>query len=115
MRILVDYRAALRARTGVGAYIHELVKAYTAAHHDDAVAVFTSSWKDRPRPTVAGELGVTVVDSRIPVRVLNYLWHRAEWPNVEMFVGEDIAVDVQLSGVQRSGSLVTSRSTESEP
>jgi glycosyltransferase involved in cell wall biosynthesis len=87
MRILVDYRAALRARTGVGAYIHELIKAYTSAHHDDAVAVFTSSWKDRPRPTVAGELGVTVIDRRIPVRVLNYLWHRAEWPPVEALTG----------------------------
>jgi glycosyltransferase involved in cell wall biosynthesis len=92
MRILVDYRAALRARTGVGAYIHELVKAYTSAYRDDAVAVFSSSWKDRPLPTVAGELNVAVVDSRIPVRVLNYLWHRAEWPPVETLAGRvDVA------------------------
>ena len=35
MRILVDYRAALRARTGVGEYIHELVRAYTAASDDE--------------------------------------------------------------------------------
>ena len=56
MRILVDYRAALRARTGVGAYIHELVRAYTGAYHDDEVAVFTSSWKDRPAAALAAEL-----------------------------------------------------------
>jgi glycosyltransferase involved in cell wall biosynthesis len=92
MRILVDYRAALRARTGVGAYIHELVKAYASAHRDDAVSVFTSSWKDRPLPTVASDLGVSVVDSRIPVRVLNYLWHRAEWPPIETLAGHvDVA------------------------
>ena len=32
MRILVDYRPALRARTGVGEYMHELVRAYTAEY-----------------------------------------------------------------------------------
>ena len=79
MRILVDYRAALRGRTGVGEYIHELVGAYAAAS-DDRVTVFTSSWKDRPAEGLSAELNVDVIDRRIPVRVLNLLWHRAEWP-----------------------------------
>lgn len=82
MRILVDYRPALRARTGVGEYIHTLVQAYTAAH-DDEVTIFTSSWKDRPPPALASELRARVVDRRVPVSVLNYLWHRVEWPPVE--------------------------------
>jgi hypothetical protein len=43
MRILVDYRPAVRRRTGVGEYMHELTRAYTAAF-DDEVTVFTSSW-----------------------------------------------------------------------
>lgn len=90
MRILVDYRPALRARTGVGEYMHEIVRAYTAAH-DDEVAVFTSSWKDRPRPDTAAELGARVIDRRVPVRVLNYLWHKAQWPPIEMLAG---AIDV---------------------
>jgi glycosyltransferase involved in cell wall biosynthesis len=90
MRILVDYRPALRARTGVGEYIHRLVQAYTATHRDD-VTVFTSSWKDRPAAGLAGDLGVRVVDRQIPVAVLNYLWHRAEWPPVETLAG---AIDV---------------------
>ena len=86
MRILVDYRPALRARTGVGEYIRQLVHAYTATHHDD-VSVLTSSWKDRPAPTLARELGARVIDRRVPVSVLNYLWHRLEWPPVETFSG----------------------------
>jgi glycosyltransferase involved in cell wall biosynthesis len=86
MKILVDYRPALRERTGVGEYIHRLVAAYTAAHRDE-VGVFTSSWKDRPAATLAGELGAAVVDRRVPVRVLNYLWHRAGWPPVERLAG----------------------------
>lgn len=86
MRILVDYRPALRARTGVGEYIHQLVRAYAAAH-DDEVAVFTSSWKDRPPASLAAELGAEVIDRRVPVGVLNYLWHRIEWPPVETLAG----------------------------
>ncbi len=87
MRILVDYRPALRARTGVGEYIHTLVGAYTA-RTDDIVTLFTSSWKDRLPPSVAHDLRARLVDRRVPVSVLNYLWHRVEWPNVEMLAGD---------------------------
>jgi len=87
MRILVDYRPALRARTGVGEYIHTLVGAYTA-RTDDTVTLFTSSWKDRLAPSIAHDLRAKCVDRRIPVSVLNYLWHRVEWPNVEMLAGD---------------------------
>ena len=86
MRILVDYRPALRARTGVGEYIRELVQAFTAAYRDEVV-IFTSSWKDRPAPTTAAVLGVQVIDRRVPVAVLNYLWHRLEWPPIESLAG----------------------------
>jgi glycosyltransferase involved in cell wall biosynthesis len=84
VRILIDYRPALRERTGVGEYMHNLVRAYATRHAGDAdIAVFTSSWKDRPAPALASELGARVVDRRIPVHALNYLWHRAEWPSIE--------------------------------
>jgi glycosyltransferase involved in cell wall biosynthesis len=86
MRILVDYRPALRARTGVGEYIHQLVRAYTAAHADE-VTVFTSSWKDRPSPSTGHDLKARVVDRRLPVGVLNFLWHRLEWPPIEAIAG----------------------------
>jgi glycosyltransferase involved in cell wall biosynthesis len=90
MRILVDYRPAVRRRTGVGEYMHELVRAYTQVF-SDRVAVFTTSWKDRPPPGTAAELRAEVVDRRVPVRVMNYLWHRLEWPPIEWLAG---AVDV---------------------
>lgn len=86
MRILVDYRPALRERTGVGEYIRQLVSAYTATHRDELV-LFTSSWKDRPASTLGAELRAAVVDRHVPVSVLNYLWHRLEWPPVEMMTG----------------------------
>jgi glycosyltransferase involved in cell wall biosynthesis len=87
VRILVDYRPALRERTGVGEYIHQLARAYTAAYGED-ILLFTSSWKDRPAQTVAEQTGARVIDRRIPVRMLNYLWHRLEWPPAELLAGE---------------------------
>jgi glycosyltransferase involved in cell wall biosynthesis len=89
VRILVDYRAALRERTGVGEYVHELVRAYAALPDaaGDELRLFTSSWKDRPAAGIAQELSATVVDRRVPVGVLNYLWHRLEWPPVERLAG----------------------------
>jgi glycosyltransferase involved in cell wall biosynthesis len=109
MRILVDYRPALRQRTGVGEYVHQLVRAYSAAH-PGTVLVFTSSWKDRPAPTLATELGAVVVDWRIPVRALNLLWHRLAWPAVEALAGPvDVvhAAHPLLIPARRAAQVVT--------
>ena len=93
MRILLDYRPALRQRTGVGQYVHELAAAMLPRlKASESLVLFSSSWKDRLEPdTLPGAL---VVDSRVPVRILNLAWHRLEWPPVERFAG---AVDVAHS------------------
>ena len=89
MRVLIDYRPALHERSGVGEYTHQLVAALLAAYPPDgpagklALSIFSSSWKDRLSP--AAELaGATLVDRRIPVRLLNLAWHRFEWPPSEL-------------------------------
>ena len=53
LRILLDYRPALRQRTGVGEYVHEIAAALTRLlSPSDSVTLFSSSWKDRlPRNT----------------------------------------------------------------
>ncbi|HEY6362431.1 MAG TPA: glycosyltransferase family 1 protein [Vicinamibacterales bacterium] len=109
MRILVDYRPALRERTGVGEYIHQLVRAYTELGGDE-VAVLTSSWKDRPPPGLASELHARVIDRRVPVRVLNYAWHRLEWPPVEALSGPfDVvhAAHPLLIPARRAAQIIT--------
>jgi glycosyltransferase involved in cell wall biosynthesis len=87
VRILLDYRPALRQRTGVGEYVHELVRALLAhpdsAHH--ALTLFSASWRDRFDP--AGVQGAAVVDRRVPVRWLNYVWHQWQWPSIEWLSG----------------------------
>jgi alpha-1,3-rhamnosyl/mannosyltransferase len=101
VRVLIDYRPALRKRSGVGEYTHELVKALLAAFpaRDGArpldLTVFSSSWKDRLDATDLG--GATAIDRRVPVRVLNLLWHRLGWPPAETLIGRGIDVAHSLS------------------
>ncbi len=91
VRILVDYRPALRERTGVGEYVHQTAQALVAtAQPGESLVLFSASWKDRLRPNVVP--GAAVVDRRLPVRLLNFLWHRLEWPEVEWLTGEDYDV-----------------------
>jgi glycosyltransferase involved in cell wall biosynthesis len=92
VRVLVDYRPALRQRTGVGEYTHQLVKALAAAYPPNGdrspldLTIFSSSWKDRL--TDVSELrGMAVVDRRVPVRLLNFAWHRLGWPPADALAG----------------------------
>lgn len=88
MRVLIDYRPALRQRSGSGEYTHQLAEALLAAYPAAAspraleLTLFSSSWKDRlaPPPDLAG---AAVIDRRVPVSLLNFAWHRLEWPSAE--------------------------------
>lgn len=84
MRILIDYRPALRMRTGVGQYAHEMAAAL-ARTGSDRVTLFSSSWKDRLPADIPP--GTSPLDVRIPVRLLNLAWHRMGWPAVETLGG----------------------------
>jgi glycosyltransferase involved in cell wall biosynthesis len=91
VRIVLDYRPALVRRTGVGEYAHHLSEALLSLlDRDDALVLFSSSWKDRLGD---GRVeGARTVDVRVPNALLNLLWHRFGWPPVETFAGPvDIA------------------------
>ncbi|HET9466925.1 MAG TPA: glycosyltransferase family 1 protein [Vicinamibacterales bacterium] len=92
MRIVIDYRPALRARTGVGEHIHQVARALARAGTDE-ITVFSSSWKDRVAPAASKDLpGARIVDRRIPVGVLNLAWHRLRWPPIEALAGGEFDV-----------------------
>jgi glycosyltransferase involved in cell wall biosynthesis len=109
LRILLDYRPALRARTGVGEYAHELAAALIRQlPPSDAVTLFSSSWKDRLPPDRLA--GARVVDAKIPVRLLNLAWHRLRWPPVEALAGDqDVAHSMHplLMPARRARQFVT--------
>jgi len=112
VRILLDYRPALRARTGVGEYAHELAGALSRRlAPGDSLVLFSSSWKDRLQPDVIP--GVRVVDARIPVSMLNLAWHRLEWPPIERLTQLAGPIDVVhsmhplLMPARRAAQVVT--------
>ena len=89
MRILLDYRPALRERSGVGELMHGLARALTRQGGDDEVAVLTTSWRDRVAPNLVAELdGVRVIDRQVPMRPLTWAWNRLQWPPVEWLAGD---------------------------
>ncbi|MEZ5317012.1 MAG: glycosyltransferase family 1 protein [Vicinamibacterales bacterium] len=91
VRILLDYRPALRERTGVGEYVHELARALAAsAPPGEDLRLFSASWKDRAAPDAVP--GATIVDRRIPVALLNFAWHRWQWPPAETLAGTPLDV-----------------------
>lgn len=103
MRLLLDYRPALREPTGVGEFVHQLAGALLRLDGEPVrLTLFSSSWKDRLRTVPPG---ARAVDRRVPVRVLNWLWHRLEWPPVEV-----LARDAFDAVVSPHPLLVPSRS-----
>ena len=87
MRIVIDYRPALRARTGVGEHVHQ-VTSELARTGSDQMTLFSSSWRDRTPVGLGTELpNVRVVDRRVPVGLLNLAWHRLRWPPIEALAG----------------------------
>ncbi len=91
MRVLLDYRPALKKRSGVGEYTHQLARALLALEAPAAdgtleLTLFSSSWNDRlaDDPDLAG---AARVDRRVPVRVLNLAWHRFGFPTAESLTG----------------------------
>jgi len=97
VRVLIDYRPALRARSGVGEYVFQIARALLGAFRPGTKApgldltLLSSSWKDR----LAHDetlLGARIVDRRVPVRLLNLAWHRLEWPPAELLAGDSFDV-----------------------
>ena len=109
LRILLDYRPALRGRTGVGEYAHELAGALARQlEPPDTLTIFSSSWKDRLLPGSVPR--AREVDVRLPVSILNAAWHRLEWPPIERLAGPiDIAHSLHplLMPARRARQVVT--------
>ena len=120
MRILIDYRPALRSRSGVGEYVHQLVGALArfdgsspTGRETAALTIFSSSWRDRlvESPDWPAPNRITLVDRRVPVRVLNWTWHRLGWPSAEQLTGHDYDVTHSMHPLilpsRRAAAVVT--------
>jgi glycosyltransferase involved in cell wall biosynthesis len=91
MKICIDMRPALSQATGVGVYTENLVKSLAAIDSQNEYHLFSSSWKERFPRTIFGP-NFIIHDIRLPVRVLNFAWHRLGWPTVDRLVRADLDV-----------------------
>ena len=86
MNFGLDIRPSLSRPTGVGAYVLSLAQRMPEAAPADRFFFFSASLSER-YPERRWPDNVTLVDRRIPVRVLNSSWHRLEWPPLDSLVG----------------------------
>lgn len=67
----------------MGEYVHQVARALAQPDSGVALTLFTSSWKDRPPSDLAAIGSLRISDHRVPVSVLNMIWHRLERPSIE--------------------------------
>jgi len=108
MRIAIDLRPALKKGTGVGTYVQNLVENLALIDQENHYCLFSSSFKDRfPREKLSLPDNFCVKDYRIPVRLLNFLWHKYRFPPLDYLTGE---VDVTHS----PGIIAVSENTKKD-
>lgn len=91
MRIGFDLRPFLRAETGVGTYLRNLLFELARIDTVNEYYLFSASWKDRfvdekVPPLARKKMG----DWRLPVRLLNFFWYRWPWPRLDWFFGTSL-------------------------
>jgi glycosyltransferase involved in cell wall biosynthesis len=87
----IDFRPALSRATGVGRYFQGLVSGLQEIDRESRYVLFSSSFKERPRPE-ARPPNFRLVDRRVPVAVLNALWHRLGHPTFDRLAGCELDV-----------------------
>ncbi|MBN2400190.1 MAG: glycosyltransferase family 4 protein [Candidatus Aminicenantes bacterium] len=93
MNIACDIRVFLAAETGVGTYFKNLLNQMAAIDRENRYLLFTSSRKVRFHAArIPAFADRRLIDARIPVKVLNWLWHHWHYPPLEFFFKETIAV-----------------------
>lgn len=75
MNIGIDIRPALRAKTGVGNYVLNLITALVELDRENQYHLFSNSFKDRfSLPQIQGLPNWRIKDYRFPNRLMNCLW-----------------------------------------
>ena len=91
LNVGIDYRPTLSRPTGVGRYVAGLTGALARIDSKNSYTLFSSSLRERPR---LGSLppNFELVDRRIPVSVLNALWHRTGQPSLDLLTGRSFNI-----------------------
>jgi len=90
MRIGFDVRPFLKKETGVGVYFKHLLFHLAQIDKSNEYFLFSSSFKDRfPVQKIPPFSKKHFRDLRLPVKVMNFFWHKLGWPPLEYFFKTD--------------------------
>ncbi len=86
MRIGYDVRPFLKEETGVGVYFKNMIQLLPRIDRVNQYYLFSSSWKDRISCQKIPSFEVVHFrDFRIPVKAINFLWSKLNWPLLDTF------------------------------
>jgi glycosyltransferase involved in cell wall biosynthesis len=108
MRVAFEATPLLETRTGVGAFIHEVLTRLPRPGLDVLSFAYTRIYLDEFK--AAAPPGITVPHRAIPARTTRELWKRVDWPPIEYWTG---AIDVVhgpnfvVPPAKRAAELVT--------
>lgn len=89
MRIGIDIRPALKAKTGVGNYVFNLVTALAGLDRENQYALFSNSLKDRCGfPLIRALPNWRLKDYRFPNKLMNYVWNNIGGLPINMLIGD---------------------------
>ncbi|MEW6455369.1 MAG: glycosyltransferase family 1 protein [Acidobacteriota bacterium] len=93
MRIAYDVRPLIKKETGVGVYLKNLLENLAEIDKENEYYLFSGSVKDRfPEEKIPEFSKYKLVDVRISVNALNYLWNNLSFPKIDLFFKEKIDV-----------------------
>lgn len=89
MRIGFDLRPFLRQETGVGVYMRNLLLSLAQVDQSNEYFLFSASLKDRfPRSQIPPFSERRFLDLPVPVKMMNFFWHKLSWPPLDYFFRE---------------------------
>ena len=91
LNVGIDYRPALSRRTGVGRYVAGLTEALGRIDSENRYTLFSSSLRERAHVNTLPP-NFELVDRRIPVFLLNALWHRTGQPSLDFLTGRSFSI-----------------------
>jgi glycosyltransferase involved in cell wall biosynthesis len=91
LTIGIDYRPALSRLTGVGRYVASLTGALAGIDSENRYTLFSSSLRERASVDALPS-NFELVDRRIPVSLLNALWHRVGQPSLDLLAGRSFDI-----------------------
>lgn len=91
MRIGLDIRPFLKEETGIGIYFKNFLFHLAQIDNSNEYFLFSSSFKDRfPSQKIPPFSKMSFRDLSFPVKVLNLLWLRFNWPPLDSFFRIDL-------------------------